>query len=70
MATPEVTHSPAPGANGKPLIQRRGDVRSQINVPMRAALLPDGPLTTRPAPLTGAPVTWRALRRDARAAHR
>src|SRR5690349_6765165 len=38
---------------GKPPVQRRGDVRSAINVPVRAALLPEGPLTTRPAPLTG-----------------
>lgn len=41
------------GPNGKPLLQRRGDVRSQIKVPLRGALLPDGPLSTRPAPLTG-----------------
>ena len=44
----------AVGPNGKPLLQRRGDVRSSINVPVRGALLPDGPLTSRPAPLTGA----------------
>jgi hypothetical protein len=44
----------AVGPNGKPLLQRRGDVRSSINLPLRATLLPDGPLTTRPAPLTGA----------------
>jgi hypothetical protein len=43
----------ATGPNGKPLLQRRGDVRSALNIPVRAALLPDGPLTTRPAPLTG-----------------
>jgi hypothetical protein len=43
----------AVGPNGKPLLQRRGDVRSSLNVPVRAALLPEGPLTTRPAPLTG-----------------
>jgi hypothetical protein len=36
-----------------PLLQRRGDVRSGVSVPVRGALLPDGPLTSRPAPLSG-----------------
>jgi hypothetical protein len=36
-----------------PLLQRRGDVRSSVSVPVRGALLPDGPLNTRPAPLSG-----------------
>ena len=36
-----------------PLLQRRGDVRSAVSVPVRGALLPDGPLTSRPAPLSG-----------------
>jgi hypothetical protein len=41
------------GPSGQPLLQRRGDMRSEIAVPVRAALLPDGPLTSRPEPLTG-----------------
>jgi hypothetical protein len=36
-----------------PLLQRRGDVRSGVSVPVRGTLLPDGPLTSRPAPLSG-----------------
>ena len=35
------------------LLQRRGDVRSAVSVPIRGAILPDGPLATRPAPLSG-----------------
>jgi hypothetical protein len=42
------------GTSGRPPLQRRGDVRSELALPIRAALLPDGPLTTRPAPFTGA----------------
>jgi hypothetical protein len=42
------------GPNGRPLLQRRGDVRSSIAIPVRGTLLPEGPLTSRPAPLTGA----------------
>jgi hypothetical protein len=41
------------GDSGRPPVQRRGDMRSALTVPVRAALLPDGPLTSRPAPFTG-----------------
>jgi hypothetical protein len=41
------------GASGRPLLQRRGDVRTALSLPVRAALLPDGPLSTRPAPFSG-----------------
>jgi hypothetical protein len=37
----------------RPPLQRRGDVRSSVSVPVRGSVLPDGPLTSRPASLTG-----------------